>query len=105
RPDRSRRRLCRRAASQRWDLRRSHRRLGVLQRARPGVGTARNQPRIDPAWRVTFYEHVRSPHRAFRGLQYLIDSLYWTRALGGCRTTRDTERTIRAAGFRIVSLE
>ena len=58
-----------------------------------------------PRGELRFYEHVRSPHRAFRGLQYVIDSLYWTRALGGCRTTRDTESTIRAAGFRIVSLE
>jgi ubiquinone/menaquinone biosynthesis C-methylase UbiE len=52
-----------------------------------------------------FYEHVRSPHLAFRGLQRAIDSLYWTRALGGCRTTRDTESTIRASGFRVVTLE
>jgi ubiquinone/menaquinone biosynthesis C-methylase UbiE len=52
-----------------------------------------------------FYEHVRSPHMAFRGLQRAIDALYWTRALGGCRTTRDTESAIRASGFRVVSLE
>jgi hypothetical protein len=48
---------------------------------------------------------VRSPHLAFRGLQHAIDSLYWTRALGGCRTTRDPESTIRASDLRVVSLE
>ena len=41
----------------------------------------------------------------YRGLQHTIDSLYWTRALGGCRTTRDTESMIRAAGFHFTSLE
>jgi SAM-dependent methyltransferase len=58
-----------------------------------------------PSGEFRFYEHVRSPHVTFRGLQHAIDSLYWTRALGGCRTTRDTESVIRAAGFNITSLE
>jgi len=34
-----------------------------------------------------------------------IDSLYWTRALGGCHTTRDTEAAVRAAGFQFVWLK
>jgi len=54
---------------------------------------------------LRFYEHVRSPHRAFRGLQGTVDSLFWARALGGCRTDRDTESAIRGAGFDIVELE
>ncbi|HXY17134.1 MAG TPA: class I SAM-dependent methyltransferase [Gaiellaceae bacterium] len=54
---------------------------------------------------LRFYEHVRSPHLTFRALQRTIDSLYWTRALGGCRTTRDTEGAIRAGGFHFLSLE
>lgn len=54
---------------------------------------------------LRFYEHVRSANRAFRGLQHAVDALFWTRALGGCRTTRDTEAAIRAAGFEIVMLE
>jgi SAM-dependent methyltransferase len=58
-----------------------------------------------PQGEFRFYEHVRSPHIAFRALQRAVDSLYWTRALGGCRTTRDTETAIRASGFRVVSLE
>lgn len=60
---------------------------------------------LSPHGEFRFYEHVRSPHRPFRGLQRAIDSLYWTQALGGCRTTRDTEGAIRAGGFRFVSLE
>jgi ubiquinone/menaquinone biosynthesis C-methylase UbiE len=60
---------------------------------------------LAPGGELRFYEHVRSPHRTFRGLQHAIDRLYWTRALGGCRTTRDTEAAIRAAGFQFVSLE
>jgi SAM-dependent methyltransferase len=58
-----------------------------------------------PRGEFRFYEHVRSPHLAFRGLQRVIDALYWTRALGGCRTTRDTESTIRASDLRVISLE
>ena len=54
---------------------------------------------------LRFWEHVRSSHRSFRLLQHTLDSLFWTRSLGGCETTRDTETAIAAAGFQIVSLE
>ena len=60
---------------------------------------------LTPEGELRFYEHVRSPHRAFRGLQHTVDRLYWTRALGGCRTTRDTEAAILAGGFELVSIE
>src|ERR671910_795125 len=50
---------------------------------------------------LRFWEHVRSSNPAFRVLQRAGDALFWTRALGGCRTTRDTESAIRAAGFQI----
>jgi SAM-dependent methyltransferase len=60
---------------------------------------------LAPGGELRFYEHVRSPHVAFRGLQRAVDALFWTRALGGCETTRDTETTIRAAGFEIASLD
>src|SRR5476649_2996191 len=50
-----------------------------------------------PGGHLHFYEHVQSSNIMFRGLQRAIDSVYWTRALGGCRTTRDTEGTIRTA--------
>jgi ubiquinone/menaquinone biosynthesis C-methylase UbiE len=54
---------------------------------------------------LRFWEHVRSRHFPFRALQGTVDRLFWTRALGGCRTTRDTESAIRAAGFELVSPE
>lgn len=60
---------------------------------------------LAPDGELRFYEHVRSPHRSFRGLQCVVDRLYWTRALGGCRTSRDTEGAILAGGFELVSLE
>ncbi len=58
-----------------------------------------------PGGELRFWEHVGSERASFRGLQRAVDTLFWTRALGGCRTTRDTEASIRAAGFRIVSLD
>jgi ubiquinone/menaquinone biosynthesis C-methylase UbiE len=54
---------------------------------------------------LRFYEHVRSANAAFHGLQHAVDAFFWTRALGGCRTTRDTEAAIEEAGFEIVELE
>ncbi len=54
---------------------------------------------------LRFWEHVRSEHVLFRGVQRVLDSLFWTRALGGCETTRDTEAAIRAAGFEMVALD
>jgi ubiquinone/menaquinone biosynthesis C-methylase UbiE len=58
-----------------------------------------------PGGELRFYEHVRSEHAVFRGVQRAVDALFWTRALGGCRTTRDTVAELRAAGFRIDTLE
>ncbi|HEY6584633.1 MAG TPA: methyltransferase domain-containing protein [Gaiellaceae bacterium] len=58
-----------------------------------------------PRGELRFWEHVRSQHAAFRLVQRSVDAFFWTKALGGCRTTRDTEAAIRAAGFRVESLE
>jgi ubiquinone/menaquinone biosynthesis C-methylase UbiE len=58
-----------------------------------------------PGGELRFWEHVRSRNPAFRVLQRAGDALFWTRALGGCRTTRDTESAIRAAGFQIEDLD
>jgi ubiquinone/menaquinone biosynthesis C-methylase UbiE len=71
------------------------------------AGTALREVRrvLVPRGELGFWEHVRSPHRPFRALQHACDSLFWTRALGGCRTTRDTEGAIRAAGFEITTIE
>jgi ubiquinone/menaquinone biosynthesis C-methylase UbiE len=60
---------------------------------------------LAPGGELRFYEHVRSEHAAFRVPQRAADALFWTRALGGCVTTRDTEASIRRAGFRTDSLE
>ncbi|MFL5930849.1 MAG: class I SAM-dependent methyltransferase [Gaiellaceae bacterium] len=58
-----------------------------------------------PGGEFRFWEHVASRNPAFRLLQRGGDALFWTKALGGCRTTRDTEAAIRAAGFHVESLE
>jgi ubiquinone/menaquinone biosynthesis C-methylase UbiE len=60
---------------------------------------------LTPGGELRFWEHVRSRNPAFRVLQRAGDALFWTRALGGCRTTRDTESAIRAAGFQIEDLD
>jgi SAM-dependent methyltransferase len=60
---------------------------------------------LAPGGELRVYEHVRSPHGTFRAVQHAVDSLFWTRALGGCRTTRDTEAAIRAAGFEFDWIE
>jgi SAM-dependent methyltransferase len=54
---------------------------------------------------LRFWEHVSSKHVLFRTLQRVLDRLFWTKALGGCETTRDTESAIRAAGFTFERLE
>jgi ubiquinone/menaquinone biosynthesis C-methylase UbiE len=58
-----------------------------------------------PGGELRFWEHVRSRNPAFRVFQHAVDALIWTRSLGGCRTTRDTESAIRAAGFQIETLD
>jgi SAM-dependent methyltransferase len=56
---------------------------------------------LTPGGELRFWEHVRSSNPAFRAVQRACDALFWTRALGGCETTRDTVGAIREAGFRI----
>ncbi len=60
---------------------------------------------LAPGGELRVYEHVRSPHAQFRAVQHAVDSLFWTRSLGGCRTTRDTEAAICAAGFEFDWIE
>jgi len=60
---------------------------------------------LKPGGELRFLEHTRSPHRMFRAVQRAVDRLFWTRALGGCETTRDTESAITAAGFRVDELD
>jgi ubiquinone/menaquinone biosynthesis C-methylase UbiE len=60
---------------------------------------------LKPGGELRFLEHTRSPNRLFRSVQRAVDRLFWTRALGGCQTTRDTETAITAAGFRFEELD
>ena len=60
---------------------------------------------LAPGGRLRFWEHVRSRHLAFGTVQRAADLLFWTRALGGCRTTRDTAAAIAAAGFELERIE
>lgn len=60
---------------------------------------------LKPGGGLRFWEHVRSRNPAFRAVQRAGDALFWTKALGGCRTTRDTEAAIRDAGFEIEALD
>lgn len=60
---------------------------------------------LKPHAELRFWEHVRSRHRAFRAVQATVDRLFWTKALGGCETTRDTESAIAVAGFELEQLD
>jgi ubiquinone/menaquinone biosynthesis C-methylase UbiE len=71
----------------------------------PAIALSELRRVLRPGGELRFYEHVRSGNAVFRNVQRAVDALFWTRALGGCRTTRDTVAAIRAAGFRLGELE
>jgi SAM-dependent methyltransferase len=55
---------------------------------------------LRPGGELRYLEHVAS--RGFRGrLQRLADATLWPRLAGNCHTHRDTERSIRTAGFEV----
>ena len=80
--------------------------MGVLCSV-PDPGAALGELRrvLKPDGELRFWEHVRSRHRAFRAVQAAVDRLFWTKALGGCETTRDTKSVIADAGFEIEQLD
>jgi ubiquinone/menaquinone biosynthesis C-methylase UbiE len=71
----------------------------------PGAALGELKRVLKPGGELRFWEHVRSEHALFRGVQHACDALFWTRTLGGCQTTRDTEAAIRAASFAVVALD
>ena len=80
--------------------------MGVLCTVPDPAATLAEVRRVlEPTGELRFWEHVRSRQLPLRLLQRSLDMLFWTRALGGCRTTRDTEATIATSGFELVSLD
>jgi len=53
---------------------------------------------------LRFFEHVRSTKPWFALLEYAVTPL-WSRIGGGCHLNRDTAAALRAAGFRIETLD
>jgi protein-L-isoaspartate O-methyltransferase len=56
--------------------------------------------RLRPGGELRYLEHIATPGLR-GGLQRVADATIWPRLLGNCHTHRDTERSIRAAGFEV----
>jgi len=59
---------------------------------------------LKPGGELRFNEHVASPKPARARLQRQAD-LLWPHVAGGCHLGRDTEASIRAAGFEITEID
>ena len=59
---------------------------------------------LRPGGELRYYEHVVSARRPVAVLERAAD-VVWSRLSGGCHMSRDTERSIREAGFEIRSTE
>ena len=55
---------------------------------------------LKPGGELRYMEHVASP--GWRGgMQRFVDATFWPALFGNCHTHRDTEQTLRGAGFGI----
>lgn len=66
----------------------------------PARGLAEVRRVLAPGGTLRMLEHVRSERPWRARLQDRVQPA-WTRISGGCRPNRDTERTVKAAGFAI----
>jgi ubiquinone/menaquinone biosynthesis C-methylase UbiE len=56
---------------------------------------------LRPGGELRFFEHVVAKKGALAGAHRAADRVFWTRAMGGCHTSRDTVQSIEQAGFTI----
>lgn len=59
---------------------------------------------LRPGGELRFFEHVVATSPPLATAQRAADRVFWTRAMGGCHTSRDTLAQIERAGFEIVRL-
>lgn len=60
---------------------------------------------LRPGGELRFYEHVLARNGRLARLQRLLDITLWPRLFGGCHTSRDTEATLIASGFKVEARE
>ena len=56
---------------------------------------------LRPGGELRFYEHVVATKPPLARAQQAADRVFWTRAMGGCHTSRDTVAEMERSGFAI----
>jgi ubiquinone/menaquinone biosynthesis C-methylase UbiE len=79
--------------------------LTLCSVADPHAALAELHRVLRPGGQLRFFEHVRADSPAMRRVQRVVDATVWPLLMGGCRTGRDTQTAITAAGFTLTSLE